>query len=158
MPRSLPTTDKIVVYVHQESSTCDGPGRCNRSDWHQSVTFPSAECHFVFAPRLKAKGVQAADDPASADCTVGYSIGARTIVEGEMYPDWGWGWRGGGYVGAWDYPYVYKEGRIAVDVYDAKSHQPIWHASVNEDVTELTGASAQAKIDAAVGAIFAKFL
>jgi Domain of unknown function (DUF4136) len=104
--------------------------------------------------------VQAADDPASADCTVGYSIGARTIVEGEMYPDWGWGWgwRGGGYVGAWDYPFVYKEGRIAVDVYDAKSHQPIWHASVNEDVTELTGASAQAKIDAAVGAIFAKFL
>jgi hypothetical protein len=45
-----------------------------------------------------------------------------------------------------------------VDVYDAKSHQPIWHASVNEDVTELTGAAAQAKIDAAVGAIFAKFL
>jgi hypothetical protein len=83
------------------------------------------------------------------------------VVEGDGYPGWGagwgWGWRRGAYLGAWDEPYAYSEGRVAVDIYDAQSHQPIWHASVNEDVTKLTGDDAQAKISAAVAAIFTKF-
>jgi hypothetical protein len=119
----------------------------------------------AIAVNLKAKGVQLATAPASAECSVGYSIGSRTIVEGDGYPGWdwgwgwgwGWGWRRGSYVGSWDYPYAYNEGRVAVDMRETKSHQPTWHASVNEDVTELTGESARAKIDAAVAAIFAKF-
>ncbi len=52
-----------------------------------------------------------------------------------------WGWRGGGYYGGyagWDEPYVYREGIVAVDLYDARTKQPIWHASVNQS---LYGAS-----------------
>ena len=118
----------------------------------------------AIAANLETRGLRPASEPAAADCTVGYSIGSRTIVEGESYPGWGWGWGWGWggwgpgpYMGAWDYPYVYNEGRIAVDLYDARTHQPIWHASVNEDVTELTGTAAQRKIDMAVAAIFGQF-
>jgi hypothetical protein len=115
----------------------------------------------AIAANMQAKGIQPAATGATADCTVGYGIGVRNVVEGDGYPGWGWGggwgWRHGAYMGAWDYPYAYSEGRVAVDIYDAQSHQPIWHASANEDVTKLTGDDAQAKINAAVAAIFAKF-
>ena len=63
-----------------------------------------------------------------ADCLVGYGIGAQTSIEGAYPVGWGWGWVRprlglarwlyGGYWG-WDEPYVYREGIIAVDLYDA---------------------------------------
>jgi hypothetical protein len=115
----------------------------------------------AIAANMQAKGIQPAATGATADCTVGYGIGVRNVVEGEGYPGWGWGygwgWRHSYMMGAWDEPYAYSEGRVSVDVYDAQSHQPIWHASVNEDVTKLTGDDAQVKINAAVAAIFTKF-
>jgi len=65
------------------------------------------------------------------------------------YPyGWGWGWPG---------PYVYHEGIIAVDVYDAKSRQPLWHASVDQSLYGVSGAKAEQRIDAAVAAIFSKY-
>ena len=39
-------------------------------------------------------------------------------------------------------PYAYREGRVTIDLYDAHSHQALWHAFVDTDVTELTGAEA----------------
>jgi hypothetical protein len=44
-----------------------------------------------------------------------------------------------------------------VDLYDAKSHRPLWHASVDQNLTGLSGAEAEKKINAAVMAIFTKF-
>src|SRR3977135_4342549 len=84
---------------------------------------------------------------AGADCLVGYGIGSSTVVE-DAYP-YGWGW-------GWD-PYVYREGIIAVDLYDAKSRQPLWHASVEQSLYRLNGAEAEKRIDAAVAAIFTKY-
>ena len=62
------------------------------------------------------------------------------------------GYWGPGYWG----PYVYREGVIAIDVYDAKSRQPLWHASVDQSLYGVSGPEAQKRIDAAVAAIFAK--
>ncbi len=112
-------------------------------------------------------GVQPATG-APPDCLVGYGIGARSQVEGAYPAGWGWGfgygygwgWRGGGIYGGyggWDEPYVYHEGIIAVDLYDAKSKQPIWHASVNQGLFGATGAEAEQKIDKAVAVIFTKY-
>jgi hypothetical protein len=52
---------------------------------------------------------------------------------------------------------VENEGRIAVDLFDAHTRSAIWHASVEQNVAGLTGPNAEAKIDAATAAIFAKF-
>ena len=80
---------------------------------------------------------------------------------GGIGPGWGYGWGfGGGYYGGafgWDGPYMQNETRIAVDVFDARSHQAIWHASVSQTVSELSGPNAVEKINAAAAAIFAKF-
>jgi hypothetical protein len=110
---------------------------------------------------LASKGVQPATD--GADCLVGYGIGSRNVVEGAAYPPgwgwgwgYGWGWGGYGYWG-WDWPYVYREGIIGVDLYDAKTRQPFWHAMANQSLNGLTGADAEKKINEAVAAMFAKY-
>lgn len=93
--------------------------------------------------------------PGSADCLVGYGIGSSSVVDwsyygyGWGYP-WGWGW-------GWPGPYVYQQGVIAVDLYDAKSGQPIWHASVDQSLAGVSGAEAEKRIDAAVAALFTKY-
>lgn len=91
---------------------------------------------------------------APADCLVGYGIGAHQVIEG-YYPNYGWGW--GPYGGAyWGGPYVYTQGVIAVDVYDARSRQPLWHAWADQSLSDVSGEEAAKRIDAAVAAIFAK--
>jgi hypothetical protein len=116
------------------------------------------------ASNLAAKGIQAADR-ATAECVVGYAIGSRQVFN-DYYAGWGgWGYGGwgygrrGGFGGGWgwDGPYVNDETRIAVDVFDNKSRTPIWHASVSQSVSNLTGPNAEAKISEGTAAIFAKF-
>jgi len=148
--------------------------QCHRFEWAGAFQPRSDVLHEVANPlnesrlraaiesNLETRGVLLAQGPGQADCIVGYGIGVHNVVEG-AYP-WGFGWGGGwgfrhGYIGGgwWDGPYGYSEGVIAVDVYDVRGHTPIWHASVNQDLHGLTGAAAEAKIGAAVGAIFAKY-
>jgi hypothetical protein len=115
----------------------------------------------AIAAHLASVGVQPAT--GAADCLVGYGIGAQTNVEGVYPAGWGWGygygygWGGYGGPWGWDEPYVYHEGIVAVDLYDGKSKQPIWHASVEQGLYGLTGPKAEQKIGTAVAAIFTKY-
>lgn len=113
---------------------------------------------------LTSMGVQPATGD-NADCLVGYGIGSQSELAGAYPVGWGWGygygwgWRRGYYGGywGWDEPYIYREGIIAVDLYDARSKQPIWHASVNQSLYGVTGPDAEKKIDKAVAALFTKY-
>ena len=99
--------------------------------------------------------------PGNADCLVGYGIGGYYVVGGAYpYPyGWAWsypyGWGPGPYWGTG--PYVYPEGVIAVDLYDARTGQPLWHASTEQSLFRVTGPEAEKRIDAAVAAIFTKY-
>jgi hypothetical protein len=119
---------------------------------------------------LAAKGIQRADR-GTAECVVGYALGTRQVFDdyyggfGGFYGGFG-GFYGGGYYGrgglygggfGWDGPFVRDETRIAVDLFDAKTRTPIWHASVSQSVSDLTGPRAEARINAGTAAIFAKF-
>ena len=94
---------------------------------------------------------------SQADCLVGYGIGGNYVVDGGYGPGWGYGYYGygSGYYG-WGGPYVYREGIIAVDLYDAKSRQPMWHASADQSLFNASGPQAEKLIDEAVAAIFSK--
>jgi Domain of unknown function (DUF4136) len=93
---------------------------------------------------------------SNADCLVGYGIGSYAVTDW-AYP-YGWGYPWGWYVwGPYEGPYVFNEGVIAVDLYDAKSRQPLWHASVEQRLNGVGGAQAEKRIDAAVAAIFSKY-
>jgi Domain of unknown function (DUF4136) len=113
---------------------------------------------------MSARGIQKAADRKSADCVVGYAMGTRQVFD-DYYGNFGigWGWGGGwgnrGWGGGFGYdgPYVRDETRISVDLFDAKSRVPIWHASVSQSVAELTGPHAVERINAATTAIFTKF-
>jgi len=113
---------------------------------------------------MSARGIQKAADRKSADCVVGYAMGTRQVFD-DYYGNFGigWGWGGGwghrGWGGGFGYdgPYVRDETRISVDLFDAKSRVPIWHASVSQSVSELTGPHAVERINAATTAIFTKF-
>jgi uncharacterized protein DUF4136 len=119
----------------------------------------------AIASSLAAHHVPPAADATSADCLVSYSIGSR-LAPDPFAPQYAWGFGApaplgwGRYAGAgavWGAPYAYREGRVTVDLFDARSHQALWHAFVDTDVTELTGAEADSRIRAAVAAIFEKF-
>jgi len=117
---------------------------------------------------MATKGIQKAANRKSAECVVGYAMGTRQVFD-DYYGNFGigWGWGGGwgrrgfgGYGGGgfgYDGPYVRDETRISVDLFDAKSRTPIWHASVSQSVSDLTGPNAVEKINIATNAIFSKF-
>ena len=116
---------------------------------------------------MAARGIQLVDR-AAADCVVGYAMGSRQVFDtyygGYYGAGWGFGGfrRGGfgyGFGGGWGYdgPWVENETRISVDLFDNRSHKPIWHASASQNVYELSGPDAVQKIDLATAAIFSKF-
>jgi hypothetical protein len=119
---------------------------------------------------MAARGVQRVDDPAgNADCVVGYAIGTRQVFNdyyGGWGPGWGvgwgvgygWGWGRGAGFGGWGYdgPWVEDETRIAIDIFDSHAHKAIWHGAVSQNASDLRGANAEAKINAAAAAIFGK--
>jgi hypothetical protein len=113
---------------------------------------------------LAARGIQPAADRAAADCVVGYALGSRQVFD-DYYGGWGvyggygwgrgrWGWGGGFYDGG---PWPENQVRIAVDLFDNRTHKPIWHASATQDSYELSGIHAEERINAATTAIFGKF-
>jgi hypothetical protein len=120
--------------------------------------------------RLQSRGMAPAATGGAADCQVSYSAGSRTTIENNydrprfsfgFGTGWGrWGRGGGGSV-FWDtsYPYAYNEHRVSLDVFqgDDAARKPLWHASVDLDLANLSGAEAEKRIDAAVAAMFAKF-
>jgi hypothetical protein len=132
---------------------------------------PAAYANPLNAERLRtaiqsnmaARGIQLVDR-AVADCVVGYAMGSRQVFDGYYggYYGAGWGfggWRRGGWGAGWGYdgPWVDNETRISVDLFEAKTHKPIWHASASQNVYELSGPEAVQKIDLATAAIFQKF-
>lgn len=114
---------------------------------------------------LAKQGLQPAAEGAVADCYVTVAIGTRQTLEADnrvpVRVGFGWGWWRPGMYGSMSWAndglYTYREGRIAVDLFDAKTRQPIWHASVEQDLTSLTGNNAEARINTVVAAMFAKF-
>ncbi len=137
------------------------------------VDQPAAYGNPLNAERLKvsiqsnmaARGIQLVDR-AQADCVVGYAMGSRQVFDGYYggyygagwgYGYYGRGWRYGGYGWGYDGNWASTETRIAVDLFDAKTHKPIWHASASQTTYELSGPEAVQKIDLATAAIFAKW-
>jgi hypothetical protein len=115
----------------------------------------------AIAAHLNAIGAQPAT--TDADCLVGYGIGAQQVISAAYPAGWGYGWGygwGWGYGYGWPgyyYPYVYHEGIITVDIYDAKTRQAFWHASTNQNLIGTSGQEAAQKINEAVALMFTKY-
>ncbi len=170
---------QLLASVHCQSVGWAG-GFKGSSPLRNSIANPLNEARLrdAIAANLQTHGLSLVSAPAAgqpapaAQCLIGYGIGMQREVD-SVYPDgWafgaayygrGWGARGwgpgwGAYGGwGWDQPYVYHQSFITVDLYDAASKSPIWHASAEQSLTGLTGDAATQRIRAAVDAIFLKF-
>jgi hypothetical protein len=135
---------------------------------HGTIANPVNESRLraAITAHMASLGVPLVKD--NADCLIGYGIGSSLVVEpgfpagpygyGYGYGYWGWGgpWGPWGPEG-WDGPYVYHQGVIGIDLYDAKTREALWHASVDQSLAGATGTAAEQKIDAAVAALFTHF-
>ena len=88
-----------------------------------------------------AKGYKLVTDAEKADFAISYTVGSRDKIKVSSYPSaynahfgWGGGYYGGYYGGMFrtnmradTHVRQYTEGKLAIDVYDVKSHQPAWH-------------------------------
>jgi len=110
---------------------------------------------------LAAKGLTRVDDVAAADGVVRWAIGTRDRPYGPD-PRWsvgwgmGWGWYRHGFGTALMYdsaPYYVTEARLAVDLFDAKTHAAVWHGAVSLDASKLSGDAAAEQIRKAVHAL-----
>jgi len=112
---------------------------------------------------LASHGLHAAAEGETPDCIVSISTGSRQVVENEPVSPrigFGFGWGGRGYRSSvmWDNDmYAYSEHRIAIDLLDNKTRDPVWHASVNENINSGSGATAETRIRKAVDNLFTKF-
>ena len=98
---------------------------------------------------FKAQGYQLIEDAEQADFTISYTVGNRDKIKVSNYPasynsgfGWGRGYYGGYYGGMYSYNMgtetrvnQYTEGKLAIDVYDVKSHQPAWHGWATKRIT-----------------------
>lgn len=145
----------LISRVHCGSFAWAGGFR-NSSPLRSTIANPVNESRLRAAIAAHLGGpIQPA--PGYADCLVGYGIGGYYVLSGGVYPypyGWAWnypyGWWGPG-------PYAYPSGVIAVDLYDARTGEPLWHASTEQSLFGVNGPEAEKRIDAAVSAIFTKY-
>jgi len=120
------------------------------------IMAPPADINPVMKVRIDAsieqafttKGYQLIDDAEKADFTISYTVGSRDKIKVNSYPatyNTGFGWGRGYYGGRGHYGSMsmgtetsvrqYTEGKLAIDVYDVKSHQPVWHGWATKRLT-----------------------
>ncbi len=109
--------------------------------------------------QLTAKGFRKASDDSVADFVLSYTVGARDRIDVQSYPVryrgiWGWG---RGYVGYDADVSTYREGTLSIDIFDARSNQPVWHGWATKRITDRDVENAAKQIPVAVAAILADF-
>lgn len=113
---------------------------------------------------LTAKGFTFVSDPTAADFTVDFTIGSRERADVTSYPAPYTGWYDG-YTGWWGYPYwgtgldvrKYREGTLSIDVFDARSHRPVWHGWAKKELTSSDLEHSEAPIRHAVETVLQRF-
>lgn len=115
--------------------------------------------------QLAARNILPASAEAKPECYVRLAIGSRHAIDGDNrlpvrvgvgFGSWSPGF-GSSVMISNDLRYLYREGRITVDLFDAVTRKPIWHVTVEQDLSYLTGNNAQQRINEVVQAMFAKF-
>jgi hypothetical protein len=115
---------------------------------------------------LARKGYQLTTDPAAADFTVDFTIGSEERTDINAYPDpyvgmgWGWGRRGW-----WGDPYwgdtldvrQYREGTLSIDIFDARTHRPVWHGWAKKEISRKDIEHSEEPIRKAAAAMLEKF-
>jgi len=112
---------------------------------------------------LANKGYINVGESASADFVVDFTIGARerTDVESLPAPYGGAYWS---YPGWWG-PYwgssvdvrTYHEGTLSIDIFDTRTHRPVWHGWAKKELTSADVEHSEGPIREAVASVLSHF-
>lgn len=107
---------------------------------------------------LEGKGYTLAD-PMAADFVVDFTIGAQERIDVHAYPS-AWGgppMLAGGNWGRDIDLRQYREGTLAIDVFDVRTRRPVWHGWAQKELSRKDIEQSAAAIHDAVQAVLAKF-
>lgn len=121
--------------------------------------------HDAIQDALSAKGYQPVSDASQADFVVDFTIGSRERTDVRSYPaPYGGPWlRGGPYW--WGTPYwgsevdvrQYREGTISIDIFDGRTHRPVWHGWARKELTPSDLEHSAGSIREAVDSVLTQF-
>lgn len=108
---------------------------------------------------LTQRGYSLAKDPETADFEVDVTIGAHDRIDVNSYPvgfrgPWTWGSR---YYGDQVEIRKYREGTLAVDIFDGKTHQPVWTGWASKELTSADQVRSDGPIREAAASVLAQF-
>jgi hypothetical protein len=108
---------------------------------------------------LQLAGYTLTSDATNADFTVEFTIGSQERTDINTYP--------AAYAGplllsgpAWSSNIdvrQYREGTLAIDVFDGRTHRPVWHGWVQKELTRKELEQSAEPISKAVSSVLAKF-
>ncbi len=118
-----------------------------------------------------AKGYKLIANAEDADFAISYTVGNRDKIKVSSYPTtynssfgWGRGYYGGYYGGMYGTSMgtetrvrQYTEGKLAIDVYDVKTHQPAWHGWATKRITSDDKETPSEMIKDVVSQVIAQF-
>ena len=107
---------------------------------------------------LQRKGY-ALTDVARADFVVDFTIGAAERIDVQSRPaGWGGGPMWAGALGGKDIDVrQYREGTLAIDVFDVHTRRPVWHGWAQKELTRKEVEQSAAPVHDAVQSVLAKF-
>ena len=109
---------------------------------------------------MKHKGLLEVHDVRDAQLAVSFTLGARQGLTMVSYP----ATYGSGYAGwAWGQSYFvdvrardYREGQLAIDVFDVETKAPAWHGTGSRKITDIAN-NPQGFVHEIVSSIMAEF-
>jgi len=113
---------------------------------------------------LISRGYTPASNGSNADFAVDFTIGSRERTDVTSYPApysgpwWGGGWWWGrGYWGNNLDVRQVREGTLSIDVFDGRTHRPVWHGWAKKQLTRSDMEHSEEPIRRAVRAVLEKF-
>ena len=108
---------------------------------------------------LAAKGLRPAADVSQADLAVDFTLSSAERTEVTSYPveyrgAWPWG---EGYFGSAVDVRQYREGTLSIDLFDARSHRPVWHGWAKKPLSRADLDHPDAPLREAVAAILSRY-
>lgn len=121
--------------------------------------------HDAIEAALTAKGYRRIDNTAQADFVVDFTIGSRERIDVTSYPapyagPWLWRdpyWWGAPFWGRQVDVRHYRQGTLSIDIFDARTHRPVWHGWARKELTRADIEHSASSIREAVDAILARF-
>lgn len=111
---------------------------------------------------LERIGYQYTEDSESADLVLAYTVGTRDKIRVDSYPvrfhgSWGWHIPGSHFYVRESTTHSYSVGTLGVDMFDNKSHMPIWHGFAEKTIRDADRANPTPSIREGVSQLFSNF-